>query len=69
MADINILQGAVFHNDNEDPDMVEINEREEESSTNSPQGKIKWSKKSKPAAHKVCLVSLIALYCFFASHD
>lgn len=53
MADINILQGAVFHDHNEDPDMVEINEREEESPANLPQGKLKWSKKSKPAAHKV----------------
>ncbi|KAJ4814837.1 Lipase class 3-like [Rhynchospora pubera] len=52
MADINILQGAVFNEANEDPDMVEINEREEESPTNLPQGKLKWPKKSRPAAHK-----------------
>lgn len=68
MADMNILQGAVFHDDNEDPDMVEIHETEEESPTNLPQGKMKWSKKSKPAAHKVCLVYLIILYYYFASH-
>ncbi|KAF3325317.1 hypothetical protein FCM35_KLT10388 [Carex littledalei] len=52
MADINILQGAVYHDDNEYPDMVEINKREEESPTNLPHEELKWSKKSKPAAHK-----------------
>ena len=29
MADINILQGAVYRDDSEYPDMVEINKREE----------------------------------------
>ncbi|XP_072952480.1 uncharacterized protein [Typha angustifolia] len=61
IADANILQGAIFHEDNnEDFDLVDVSENDqsnmqrkiEDNFANSIQGKPKRSKKSKPAAHR-----------------
>lgn len=64
MADANILQGAIFHEDAmENIDQIEVNEANRgkrqkgngENQFNSLESKSKWiNNRPKPAAHRVC---------------